>query len=65
MAVTVQQRGESMVCLVTVQPLVNYMSQFGLLLFIIYIIVSNSINKPYRDAQDRLLWTDKTCPAHT
>ncbi len=21
--------------------------------------------RPYRDAQDRLLWRDKTCPAHT
>ena len=23
------------------------------------------ISRPYRDAQDRLLWKDKTCPAHT
>ena len=23
------------------------------------------IGRPYRDAQDRLLWKDKTCPAHT
>ena len=23
------------------------------------------IVRPYRDAQDRLLWRDKTCPAHT
>jgi len=23
------------------------------------------IGRPYRDAQDRLLWRDKTCPAHT
>ncbi len=23
------------------------------------------INRPYRDAQDRLLWRDKTCPART
>jgi hypothetical protein len=23
------------------------------------------IGKPYRDAQDRLLWKDKTCPART
>ncbi len=23
------------------------------------------ISRPYRDAQDRLLWRDKTCPAHT
>ena len=23
------------------------------------------INKPYRDAQDKLLWRDKTCPART
>ena len=23
------------------------------------------INRPYRDAQDRLLWKDKTCPART
>ena len=21
--------------------------------------------RPYRDAQDRLFWRDKTCPAHT
>ncbi len=23
------------------------------------------IGRPYRDAQDRLLWSDKTCPART
>jgi len=23
------------------------------------------ISRPYRDAQDRLLWRDKTCPART
>ena len=23
------------------------------------------IGRPYRDAQDRLLWKDKTCPTHT
>ncbi len=23
------------------------------------------IKRPYRDAQDRLLWRDKTCPART
>ena len=23
------------------------------------------IGRPYRDAQDRLLWKDKTCPART
>ncbi len=23
------------------------------------------ISRPYRDAQDRLLWRDKLCPAHT
>ena len=23
------------------------------------------VNKPYRDAQDKLLWRDKTCPART
>ena len=23
------------------------------------------ITRPYRDAQDRLLWKDKTCPART
>jgi len=23
------------------------------------------ISRPYRDAQDRLLWKDKTCPART
>ena len=23
------------------------------------------ISRPYKDAQDRLLWRDKTCPAHT
>ncbi len=23
------------------------------------------VSRPYRDAQDRLLWRDKTCPAHT
>ncbi len=25
----------------------------------------NRIGRPYRDAQDRLLWKDKTCPART
>ena len=23
------------------------------------------INRPFRDAQDRLLWKEKTCPART
>ncbi len=26
---------------------------------------ARGINRPYRDAQDRLLWKDKTCPACT
>ncbi len=26
---------------------------------------THQIGRPYRDAQDRLLWKDKTCPAHT
>ncbi len=26
---------------------------------------ARGINRPYRDAQDRLLWKDKTCPART
>ncbi len=26
---------------------------------------TRDINRPYRDAQDRLLWKDKTCPART
>ncbi len=25
----------------------------------------NQIGRPYRDAQDRQLWRDKTCPART
>ena len=26
---------------------------------------TRQIGRPYRDAQDRLLWKDKTCPART
>ena len=26
---------------------------------------THGINQPYRDAQGRLLWKDKTCPART
>ncbi len=26
---------------------------------------ARGITRPYRDAQDRLLWKDKTCPART
>ena len=26
---------------------------------------ARGISRPYRDAQDRLLWKDKTCPART
>ena len=26
---------------------------------------TRGISKPYKDAQDRLLWKDKTCPART
>jgi len=27
--------------------------------------ISQKVSRPYRDAQDRLLWRDKTCPART
>ena len=26
---------------------------------------NHRINRPYKDAQNRLLWRDKTCPART
>ena len=35
----------------------------GLVSMLLHCMIVKRVGRPFRDAQDRLLWRDKTCPA--